>query len=1008
MRAGLLLCVLLAFPGPAGSQTLAVQPAASIVGVPGAAGVAGKSGAAPSPIEFPSSPRDLPLRYEEAERRFTAVVEEVAAIPAGLRTFENTVRALQHAYGAYDEAVAPLAFMAAVSPDPSMREVAAEVSGRSNELLTDFYQRKDIYEAYRAVAARGEPLEDEDRRLLEKVLQDYSRMGMDLPEERRVRVAEIERKVFELSRRFQSNLQEGDESVEVEPSALEGLPGFFVESLPRTPAGRLRVRLDHPSYTTVMRTAKDDGLRRRMERAYNDRAAGKNVPLLESILELRRELAGILGYPSFAHYALKDAMARTPERVLAFLRRLKGLLTGPAQRQSAALLEEKRRDQPSAGDISAWEIPYYAARVRKRLYGFDPEEVRAYFPAETVVRGALDVFQEMLGLEFRELSARSYHPDVRLFEAVDKDTGKVLGRFYLDLYARPGKDTQAAAAYPLVSGRELPDGGYRDPVSVLAANFFKPSAGQPSLLPHSEVEIFFHEFGHLMHMTLGRRRHPQFSGANVALDFVEVPSQLMENLVWRPEVLERISGHYQDPSRKLPPDLLARILASRNVDSALIMLKDVALSALDMAYHTAAGPIDTTALLRRVYSEFGLSQPTPGTRFQATFEHIVDGYEAGYYGYPWSRSFAQDIFSFFERGGALQLGTGRALRRSILEAGSARDEEESLRAFLGREPDEKAFLRYLGVSDSGVPVEDILQGSDVLLVGENHYNASSVRWLAGNLGRLKAAGVTHVALESLEIPYEDAVNDFVSGKTRTLPDEALQMPPGREADMRRLYEAMREHGTRVVALQKPFEAWANDIYERARVNGVALREKLPELWRIVEPVARANGVSDEELNRLSAVNILKWFMMFGAQDHYVPGLNEAIAWVAFDVRNRFMAERLAGAAAAGGKVVALAGYGHLEHPEGFGPKEMFQVPLEHFRTLAQELGGSRLRAFSLVLTGGSFLDPGYARRDREHKSAEYGLVAQSDPDGEPAFLRTSERTGIYHMGGPVVSLEAAG
>ncbi|MFA5137796.1 MAG: ChaN family lipoprotein [Elusimicrobiota bacterium] len=1006
MRAGLILCSLLSLPGPAGAQTAAVQPAAAFSGVPGAAGVVGKGGASLGSIEFPSSPRDLPLRYEEAERRFTAVVEAVAAIPPGLRDFENTVRALQHAYGAYDEAVAPLAFMGSVSPDPAMRDAAAEVSGRSNALLTEFYQRKDIYEGYRAVAARGEPLEGEDRRLLEKILQDYARMGMDLPEERRVRVAQIERKIFELSRRFQANLQEGERSVEVEPSALEGLPGFFVESLPRAPSGKRRVRLDYPSYTTVMRTAKDDGLRRRMEREYNSRAAEKNVPLLESILELRRELAGILGYPSFAHYALKDSMAGTPERVLSFLRRLKTLLRGPALRQSAALLDEKRREHASAGDISAWEIPYYAARLRKRLHGFDPEEVRSYFPVETVVRGTMDVFQEMLGLEFRELRARAYHPDVRLFEAVDKATGKVLGRFYLDLYARPGKDPQAAAAYPLVSGRELPGGGYRDPVSALAANFFKPSADRPSLLLHGEVEIFFHEFGHLMHMTLGRRRHPQFSGANVALDFVEVPSQLMENLAWRPEVLERISGHYRDTSRKLPAGLLARMLASRNADSALVMLKDVALAALDMAYHTVAGPIDTTALLKRVYSEFGLSPPTPGTSFQATFEHIVDGYEAGYYGYPWSRSFAQDIFSFFERGGALHLEAGRALRRWILEAGSARDEAESLRGFLGREPDEKAFLRYLGVADpGGVPVEDLLADSDILLLGENHYNASSVRWLANNLGRLKAAGVTHVGLESLELPYEEAVNDFVSGRTQSLPDEALQMPPGREADMRRLYEAIRENGIRVVALQRPFEAWAKDIYARSLANGVALRERLPELWRIVEPVARANGVRSDELDHLSAVNILKWFMMFGAQDHYVPGLNEAIAEVAFEVRNRFMADRLAKAVGAGGKAVTLAGYGHLEHPEGFGPKEMFQVPLARFGSLAQELRGSRLRAFSLILTGGSFLDPAYAQRDREHKSAEYGLVADADPDGEPAFLRTSERTGIYHMGGPVAQLQ---
>jgi thimet oligopeptidase len=233
----------------------------------------------------------------------------------------------------------------------------------------------------------------------------------------------------------------------------------------------------------------------------------------------------------------------------------------------------------------------------------------------------------------------------------------------------------------------------------MVGNFTKATANQPSLLLHNEVETFFHEFGHLMHITLTEARYGDFAGANVAQDFVEAPSQMLENFVWQPSVLAQLSGHWQDPSRKLPPALLNKMLKARDYNSAILTLRQVSLASLDLAYYTAVGKIDPMAIMDRVWTEVGVPQATPGTHFPANFGHLMD-YAAAYYGYLWSLVYAQDIFSRFEKEGIDNPAVGMSYRKEILETGSSRDEAESLKAFLGREPNEEAFLRRLGLPTS--------------------------------------------------------------------------------------------------------------------------------------------------------------------------------------------------------------------------------------------------------------------------------------------------------------------
>ncbi len=298
----------------------------------------------------------------------------------------------------------------------------------------------------------------------------------------------------------------------------------------------------------------------------------------------------------------------------------------------------------------------------------DQEKVREYFPADLVVEQLLNVYQKLLSVRFRQIpDGVSWHSDVKLYEITDAAGGPPIGYFYMDLFPREGKYSHAAA-FNMVTARRMTDGTYQKPVSAIVANFDKPSADRPSLLNHDEVETIFHEFGHIMHQTLTKAKYGRFSGSNVARDFVEAPSQMLENFVWDPVVLSSLSGHYKDHSKKLPKELLDKMLAARNADVGLINLRQLLFGIVDMAYHGAHPPSDTTGLYARVSKDVSLIPMSAGTHPEASFGHLMGGYDAGYYGYLWSKVYAQDMFSVFKRCGRHEPhAVGRRYRTEILE-----------------------------------------------------------------------------------------------------------------------------------------------------------------------------------------------------------------------------------------------------------------------------------------------------------------------------------------------------
>jgi thimet oligopeptidase len=674
---------------------------------------------APAPA-IPAGLPDFNLTTDGMDQTVAAAMTKLDASLAGIvsirpddRTFANTVGALDAAYADFSDAVTPLTFMKDVSAREDIRGKADALNKKVRQLYIDLASREDLYRAVKEVAAKQETLDASQSKLLSGMLRDFKRNGLELSPEKRARLLELQKKLSDLETEFDNNLTAPQAKLEVLREQLEGAPEDFVKNLEASPNGadRALVTLDYPTYETFMNTVKNPALRQQLEFIFNNQSAGKNVPILQEALTLRHEKAQLLGYPTFAHFSTDGNMAKAPEPVLSFLNRLKDLLAPKAASEQKEMLALKQKELPKAERLQNWDLPgeigaqlgYYMEQQKKLQFDLDPEEVRQYFPVDRVVEQTLALYQELLGVKFQELptshgasGSNVWHPEVRLFEVRDAATGQRLAHFYLDLYPREAKYGHMAE-FRLIGGRRLADGTYMEPVAAMVGNFSKPAAGKPGLLSFGEVETFFHEFGHVMHETLTRAAYAGQSGTNTARDFVEAPSQMLENFVKQPQVLDRLSGHYQDPSKKLPRELLEKIVASGSVGQAISTLRLIALSVLDMVYHTGV-PVDTTALMEKVFVETGYLAPTPGTHFQARWGHIMGGYEAGYYGYLWSRVFAADVFTRFEKEGVLNPAVGADYRRTILEKGGSEDEEQLLIQFLGRKPDEAAFLRSLGVT----------------------------------------------------------------------------------------------------------------------------------------------------------------------------------------------------------------------------------------------------------------------------------------------------------------------
>ena len=599
-----------------------------------------------------------------------------------------------------------------VQNDESFREAYRNCLPLISDYETDISQDERIYRMFQAVHddPRFESLSVAQRKIVENTLRDFRLSGVSLPDDKKVRFKAIQAELSTLNNRFEQHLLDATDAWSLhleDPSTLKGLPDTLLE-LGRQEATSRNLdgwifTLKAPSYVPFMMFCQNRDLRRQMYEAFVTRAsdqgphAGRwdNTPVIEQILALRREAAELAGFPDYVTYALETRMARTSQEVLEFLNRLAEQARPSAENEIAALQQFAR--EQGAGEIEAWDIPFWSERLRQQKYAISQEELRPWFPLDKVLDGLFEVARRLYGLDIRQHhDVPVWHEDVRYYVITDQQ-GQCRGRFYLDLYARKGKRGGAWMGNG-ISRKRLAD-SLQTPLAWLVTNFSPPLGDQPALLTHDEIVTLFHEFGHGLHHMLTSIDFPAVAGINgVPWDAVELPSQIMENWCWQNEVLEMISGHI-DSGEALPAERVERLLAARDFQAGMQLVRQLEFALFDIRLHLDDGSTSVQEVLDAVRQEVAVVLPPAFNRFQNSFSHIfAGGYASGYYSYTWAEVLSADAFSLFEEKGIFDRDTGDAFLETILEQGGSREPMDLFIAFRGREPEIDAFLRHRGLA----------------------------------------------------------------------------------------------------------------------------------------------------------------------------------------------------------------------------------------------------------------------------------------------------------------------
>ena len=626
-----------------------------------------------------------------------SLLDGVVHIDGG-RTYKNTMAPLDAVAVLISDASGEGSFMAKVHPDADVRAAGVAAGERTSKWAADLMMRPDLAAAVRAYAATEDAaaLEGLEARNLEFWLRDLRRAGHDLAESDQARLRELRQRLIELQVAFNSNLNEWDDAIDMTREDLVGLPETYIERLESGETeGTYRVSMDYPDYIPFIEEAQSRDLRRQMQFKFWNRASEANTPLMAEAVALRNEIAFLLGYETWAEYAMEVKMA-DPDAVDALYASIIPGLTTRATRELAVL--QKRADTDLNGDsMRSWDWMYYHTQQKRQEFGIDQSEVAEYFPLEAVVEGMFEITGEVFGLEYREVAeTHAWQQDVKLYEIRNRGGDQPIAYFYADLFPRDGKFGHAAC-FSITGGMRTEDGGYRTPVSAVVANFTKPGPGSPSLLKHDEALTLFHEFGHVLHFSLTTVDHPRFAGYDTEWDFVEAPSQIMEHWMWQPEVLQRFARHYET-AEIIPTDLVERLVAARDQNIGLSTLRQVFFGKFDLAIHTGPSDIDLDEATREAFA-LTLMPYHEDTHFAASFGHLMSGYDAGYYGYQWAKVYGDDMFSVFLNEGILSPEVGARYRDEVLARGYSRDAIEHLRAFLGREPSPAAYLENLGLTE---------------------------------------------------------------------------------------------------------------------------------------------------------------------------------------------------------------------------------------------------------------------------------------------------------------------
>lgn len=649
----------------------------------------------------------VPDKIKAAVKKADDAVAAIIAIPNDKRSFDNTIGALDDINVRLDDDTSLFIFQQYVSTDAKERDDARAADEYVSNWGIQLGKREDLYKAVKAYADTKPKLKGEQERLLKFVMRDYRRAGMDLPKEKRDHLQSIEMEINKLGLDFQKNIYEDETRVALTKDELKGVPEDVVNGLPMS-EGLYLVGMDGPTYSAILDYDSNETVRQKVWLAYKRKGGKKNVAVLEKILKLRSQEADLLGYKTVVDYEVETRMAKNADQIKKFYAELRPIVRVKAQMDWDEFNKAKQTDTGNKDAVMKWwDYSYYKNYLMKTKYAVDPEKVAEYFPMEAVVKGIFDITSSLYNLEYKDVTAEApklgmpiWHPDVKLYEVYDKSNHQLLGRLYTDLYPRENKYNHAAC-WGLQQRKVWADGTVQVPLAALVCNLAKPTADKPSLLPHDDVETFFHEFGHGLHQILTQTHYGRFSGTAVERDFVEAPSQMMENWTWDNAVLAKFARHYKT-GEPLPKSLLDGMLAARTLGSGMETEHQIYYGMVDQAYHTAPkGEIDTTKTGVDMMSEIELFKGVPQTWYQAAFGHLV-GYQGAYYGYQWSLVYAQDMFQRFEQLGVTSPKAGQYYREKVLARGGSMDAMDMLKDYLGREPKTDAFLKHLGVDPKSV------------------------------------------------------------------------------------------------------------------------------------------------------------------------------------------------------------------------------------------------------------------------------------------------------------------
>jgi oligopeptidase A len=669
-------------------------------------------------LDFSGLPRFAEIRPEHVAPAVEQLLAENRALVARLLadsaepTWENFMQPMDDANERLSHAWGQVGHLNAVMNSPELREVYNVNLPKVTQYYAELGQNLGLFNKVRAIrnGAGYSALSDARKQIIEHELRDFRLGGAELPEDRKARFLAIQEQLSTLGAKFSDNILDATNAytwLVEDASDVAGLPDDDLQAAQEAAreAGKegWLFTLKAPSYLAVMQYAHNRALRERLYRAYSTRAseldgaAFDNAPLMADILRLRAEEAGLLGFANYAELSLATKMADTPRQVTDFLREL----ARRARPFAARDLDELRRfarDTLGIAELQAWDVAYASEHLRQARYAFSDQEVKQYFPEDVVLPGMFKLVETLFGLRVLPSHAPVWHEAVRFFDITDA-SGKLVGQFYVDLYAR-GSKRGGAWMDDAITRRRIAS-GIQTPVAYLNCNFSAPVGGKPALFTHDEVITLFHEFGHGLHHLLTQVEDLGVSGINgVEWDAVELPSQFMENFCWEWDVLQKLTRHV-DSGQRLPRALFEKMLAAKNFQSGLQTVRQIEFALFDMRLHSEfdpAGEKTVLQLLDEVRREVAVIFPPPFNRFPNSFSHIfAGGYAAGYYSYKWAEVLSADAYGMFEESGVLNPAVGNQFRSEILAMGGSRPAMQSFVAFRGREPGMDALLRHSGL-----------------------------------------------------------------------------------------------------------------------------------------------------------------------------------------------------------------------------------------------------------------------------------------------------------------------